>query len=166
MISGVYFQVFNERDSLQLDFKWSRDFSDALICRCLQAFAEALKINKSIATIDLHENNIGAEGAKAWCGVGSAENSLNAAACYDFMSSASCDSDKFGWLGGAAISSFNFVRELSNMYCSCCARLARNCGPSFKSERLTCFGYVSFVLAISQRHRRDIACCIALSTGS
>ena len=38
----------------------------ALICLCFQALAEALKINASVANIDLSENKIGAEGAKAW----------------------------------------------------------------------------------------------------
>ena len=46
----------------------------ALICRCLQALAEVLKTNAIIANIWLHENQIGAEGAKA-CVVGSAEYS-------------------------------------------------------------------------------------------
>ena len=53
-----------------------------LICRCLQALAEALKINGSVTNICLRRNQIGDEGAKAWCVVGSAE-SLNAAACHD-----------------------------------------------------------------------------------
>ena len=71
-----------------------------MICRCLQALAELLKINASVTNIYLGWNYIGAEGAKACCGVDSAEYSLNAAACHDFMSSASCDdSDKFGWFG-------------------------------------------------------------------
>ena len=39
------------------------------------------------------------------CGIGSAE-SLNAAACHDVTFPASCDSDQFGWLGGAGVSSF------------------------------------------------------------
>ena len=47
----------------------------ALICRCLQALAEVLKTNAIIANIYLHRNQIGAEGAKAWCVVGSAEYS-------------------------------------------------------------------------------------------
>ena len=54
-----------------------------LIRCCLQALAEALKENKSITNIDLQCNDIGAEGAEAWCGVGSAECSLNAAAGHD-----------------------------------------------------------------------------------
>ncbi|CAL1152837.1 unnamed protein product [Cladocopium goreaui] len=37
----------------------------ALICRCLQALAEALKINKCITDFILYDNDIGAEGAKA-----------------------------------------------------------------------------------------------------
>ena len=36
--------------------------------------------------------------------------------------------------------------------CCSCARVAMNCGQSFESERLVCFSYVSFVLAISQTH--------------
>ena len=47
---------------------------------------------------------MGDEGAKAWCGMGSAEYSLNAATSHYFMSSKSCESDKFEWFGGAAIS--------------------------------------------------------------
>ena len=39
-----------------------------LIRRCLQALAEA-EINKSVTSIDLQGNDIGAEGAKAWCGL-------------------------------------------------------------------------------------------------
>ena len=45
----------------------------ALICRCLQALAEALKINKCVMNFISYDNQIGAEGAKAWCLVGSAE---------------------------------------------------------------------------------------------
>ena len=44
----------------------------ALICRCLQALAEALKINKCVMNFISYDNQIGAEGAKAWCLVGSA----------------------------------------------------------------------------------------------
>eukprot|EP00435_Cladocopium_sp_Y103_P043921 s1997_g12.t1 len=62
-----------------LDVVYSQDFSDqvltveplnktpALICRCLQALAEALKINQSVTNINLDHNKIAAEGAKAWC---------------------------------------------------------------------------------------------------
>jgi len=39
------------------------------------------------------------------CGMGSVE-SLNAAACHDVMFSTSFDSEKFGWFGGAVVSSF------------------------------------------------------------
>ena len=90
----------------------------ALICCCLQALAEALKINKSIKNIDLYRNQIGDEGAKAWCVVGYAE-SLNAAACHVFncfyMFSTSSYSEKFGWFAGAVVSSFISDRvELSN----------------------------------------------------
>ena len=87
-----------------------------LICRCLQALAEALKINASVANIHLSGNQIGDEGAKAWCVVGSAE-SLNAAACHDVTFPTSFDR-KFGWFGGAVVtvvSSFISDRvELSN----------------------------------------------------
>ena len=34
---------------------------------CPQALAKALKVNKTVTTIDLSWNNIGKEGAKAWC---------------------------------------------------------------------------------------------------
>ena len=54
-------------------------FSTSL-CLRFQALAEALKINSSVTNIDLSLNDIGAEGAKAWC-VGWAP--LNAAACHD-----------------------------------------------------------------------------------
>ena len=64
-----------------------------LTCRCLQALAEALKINKSITNINLGGNQIGAEGAKAWCVVGSAECCGDL--MEDVMSRTSCDSDKF-----------------------------------------------------------------------
>ena len=40
-----------------------------LIRRCLQALAEGLKKNASITDISLFGNQIGDEGAKAWCGV-------------------------------------------------------------------------------------------------
>ena len=66
------------------------------MCRCLQALAEALKINASLTTIGLQRNAIGTEGAKALCGVGCAENLLNAAVCHDVMSSTSCDNDLDG----------------------------------------------------------------------
>ena len=85
-----------------------------LICRCLQALAEALKTNTSVTEISLGDNQIGDEGAKAWCVMGSAE-SLNAAACHDVMFSTSSDSEKFGRVGGAVVSSFISDRvELSN----------------------------------------------------
>ena len=85
-----------------------------LICRCLQALAEALKINASVTDISLSNNQIGAEGAKAWRVVGYAE-SLNAAAFHDVIFSTSFDSEKFGWFAGAVVSSFISDRvELSN----------------------------------------------------
>ena len=52
----------------------------ALICLCFQALAETLKTNASVTSIGLISNDIGDEGAKAWC-VGWAP--LNAAACHD-----------------------------------------------------------------------------------
>ena len=68
----------------------------------------------------LEFNEIGDEGVKAWCGVGSAE-SLNAGACHDVMFSTSSYSKKFGWFAGAVVtvvSSFISDRveyvELSN----------------------------------------------------
>ena len=86
----------------------------ALICLCFQALAEALQINKSITNIDLQYNQIGAEGAKAWCVVGSTE------CCGDLMEDVmfptSFDSDKFGWFGGPLVSSFISVQgEFLNM---------------------------------------------------
>ena len=86
----------------QLNVNCSQDFSDqvlmveplnnvpALICCCLQALAEALKINTSVTDINLYNKQIGAEGAKAWCAVGFAEW-LNAAACHDVMFSTCFD---------------------------------------------------------------------------
>ena len=84
---GIVFSSFeSERfDISQLNVNCSWDFSDqvltvqttnkmpTLICPCLQALAESLNINASVANIDLYNNQIGAEGAKAWCVVGSAE---------------------------------------------------------------------------------------------
>ena len=103
-----------------------------LISCCLEALAEALKINASVTNIKLGNNKIGAEGAKARCGMGSAENLLNAAACHDIMSSTSCESDKFRWFGGAAILSFIFDEEFQIAL----QELLRT-APSFESERLT-----------------------------
>ena len=69
----------------QLNVNCSRDFRNqvlsegpsnktpTLICRCLQALAEALKINKCVTNIKLINKQIGAEGAKAWCAVVSGE---------------------------------------------------------------------------------------------
>ena len=95
----------------------------ALLCLRFQALAEALKINSSVAIINLYDNQIGDEGAKAWCVVGSAE-SLNAAACHDVMSPTSFDSDKFGWFGGPVVSSFIFHRKESCQICRCCQQLS------------------------------------------
>ena len=126
---GIVFPSFeSERfDISQLNVNCSWDFSDqvltveprtrcqpALIYLCLQALAEALKINKCVTEILLYENQIGDEGAKAWCVVGSAE-SLNAAACHAVIFSTSFDSEKFGWFGGVVVSPFISDRvELSN----------------------------------------------------
>ena len=57
------------------------------------------------------------------CGMVSAE-SLNAAACHDVMSPTSFDSDKFGWFGGAVVSSFIFHRKESCQICRCCKQLS------------------------------------------
>ena len=40
-----------------------------MVCHrfCPQALAEALKVNKTLTEIDLRDNDIGKEGAKAWC---------------------------------------------------------------------------------------------------
>ena len=54
--------------------KGPSDKMPTLICRCLQALAEALKINASVTDINLSYNDIGAEGAKAWCVVWASQN--------------------------------------------------------------------------------------------
>ena len=119
-------------DMPHLNVNRSWDFSDqvltveplnnvaTLICRCLQALAEALKINSSVTNINLEENQIGAEGAKAWCVVGSAE-SLNAGACHDVMFSKSSDSEKFGWLAWCCsfIVHLDRVELSATMYSRC-----------------------------------------------
>ena len=113
---GIVFSIFeSERfDISQLNVNCSWDFSDqvltvettnempTLICRYLQALAEALKINASVTDISLSNNQIGAEGAKAWRVVGYAE-SLNAAACHDVMFLTSSYSEKVGWFAGAVV---------------------------------------------------------------
>ena len=66
----------------------------ALICLCFQALAEALKTNASVANIGLGRNQIGDEGAKAWCVVGSTECCGDL--MEDVMSRTSCDSDSGG----------------------------------------------------------------------
>ena len=40
-----------------------------MVCHrfCPQALAEALKVNTTVTNIDLADNKIGTEGAKAWC---------------------------------------------------------------------------------------------------
>ena len=40
-----------------------------MVCHrfCPQALAEALKVNKTVTDINLRGNEIGNEGAKAWC---------------------------------------------------------------------------------------------------
>ena len=84
---GIVFSSFESDrfDISQLNVNCSWDFSDqvltvettnempTLICRCLQALAEALKINGSVTKIRLSSNEMGDEGAKAWSVVGSAE---------------------------------------------------------------------------------------------
>ena len=106
--------LFSEHFRYQVLFEGPSNKTPTLICRCLQALAEALKINASVTDINLPNNQIGDEGVKAWCVVGSAE-SLNAAACHDVMFSTSFDSEKFGWFAGAVVSSFISDRvELSN----------------------------------------------------
>ena len=109
-MSGLFFQVSNQRDSTlsQLNVIFSWDFSDqvltvettnempALICRCLQALAEALKINASVTNFKLARNQIGDEGAKAWCG-GHVMMS-----CFH-MFSTSFDRKKFGCFGDAVV---------------------------------------------------------------
>jgi len=72
--------LFSEHFRNQVFSEGPSNKTPTLICLCFQALAEAIKINKSITYIDLEKNQIGAEGAKAWC-VGWA--SLNAAACHD-----------------------------------------------------------------------------------
>ena len=79
-ISGLLFQVwireirhFSLECQLFERFQWSgfdgrtTNKMPTLICRCLQALAEALKTNTSVTEISLGRNQIGAEGAKAWC---------------------------------------------------------------------------------------------------
>ena len=106
--------LFFEHFRNQVLFEGPTNNMPTLICRCLQALAEALKINASVTDISLSNNQIGAEGAKAWRVVGYAE-SLNAAACHDVIFSTSFDSEKFGWFAGAVVSSFISDRvELSN----------------------------------------------------
>ena len=84
----------------------------ALICLCFQALAEALKTNASVTNIDLADNKIGAEGAKAWCVGWAPQNRWMLRHVMMSLSHtfpASCDSDKFGWFGwfgGAGVSSF------------------------------------------------------------
>ena len=104
---GIVFPSFeSERfDISQLNVNCSWDFSDqvltvettnempTLICRCLQALAEALKTNASVTEISFTNNQIGDEGAKAWCVVGSTECCGDL--IEDVMSRTSCDSDKF-----------------------------------------------------------------------
>ena len=91
-ISGDFWSVLSSPKSERfgvshLNIMCSQDFSDqvlpvepwnkmqVLICRCLQALAEALKINASVTTIELQRNHIGTEGAKASCVGWSLQNS-------------------------------------------------------------------------------------------
>ena len=85
--------LFSEHFRNQVLSEGPSNKTPTLICRCLQALAEALKINGSVTNINLGLNQIGDEGVKAWCVVGSAE-SLNAAASHDVTFQPSCDSDK------------------------------------------------------------------------
>ena len=62
------FQDLSDQETVE---PWNK--TQAGICRCLQALTEALKTNVSVTDIDLGWNEIGAEGAEAWCVVGSAE---------------------------------------------------------------------------------------------
>ena len=80
-----------------------------MICRCLQALAEALKENKSITNMNLGRNDIGAEGAKAWCGVGSVE-CCGMLWIMDVMSPTPCDRNELGWFGGPVVSAFISVQ--------------------------------------------------------
>ena len=87
----------------------------ALICRCLQALAEALKINSSVTKIKLYRNQIGDEGAKAWCVRWAPQNRWMLRHVMMSMFSKSSYSQKFGWFAGAVVSSFILDRvELSN----------------------------------------------------
>ena len=45
----------------------SSQVSHGLPSFCPQALAEALKVNKTVTDINLGSNEIGKEGAKAWC---------------------------------------------------------------------------------------------------
>ena len=87
-----------------------------LICRCLQALAEALKINGSVTNIDLSANQIGDEGVQAWCVVWASQNrGMLRHVMMSYLRPTSSYSEKFGWLAGAVVSSFNSDRvELSN----------------------------------------------------
>ena len=130
-----------------------------LICRCLQALAEALKINKSITHIYLKGNQIGAEGTKAWCVVGSTE-SLNAAACHDVMFWTSFDSEKFGCVGVAVGCIIHLgLRVVQHMYCSCCAKLLWIV-VQVSNQRDS---PVSATCHLSWQFLKHITCCIALS---
>ena len=61
--------LFFEHFRNQVLFEGPTNNMPTLICRCLQALAEALKTNSSVTSIGLFCNDIdiGAEGAKAWC---------------------------------------------------------------------------------------------------
>ena len=80
-----------------------------LTCPCLQALGEALKVNGSVTEIYLGCDHLGDEGSRpgVWWAL------LNAAACHDVIFPTSCDSEKFGWFGGAVVSSLTFHREES-----------------------------------------------------
>ena len=143
-------------DMSQLNVLFSRDFSDFrnqvltvtkgpkidLPTRCLQALAEALKINASVTNIQICEATRLATRAPR-PGVWRAPHAECCHVCQDVMFSTSCDSDKFGCFGGAVVSSFISDRvELSantQLYDTVCMLNGTLdvwiVFPSFESER-------------------------------
>ena len=59
--------LFSEHFRNQVLSEGPSNKTPTLICCCLQALAEALKIIGSVTNINLSLTKIGAEGAKAWC---------------------------------------------------------------------------------------------------